>query len=152
MTVPVHGLPPLLREGMEVAIVPPPLKESRWHTVRSVQSAAHGQLVALSDVDDIGGAEALIAKTLLADVSDLPDDYLMHDIDAIIGRDVTDEVHGPLGSITEVLSGTAQDVWVVQGPYGEVLMPAIDEFVVDLPQSGAIVVRVPEGTIASEGE
>lgn len=150
MTVPVHGLPPLLREGMEVAMVPPPLKESRWHVVRSVGSSTHGQLARFSNVDDIGAAEALVGMTLLADVTQLPDDYLVHDVDALIGREVVDEVYGPLGDIIEVMSGIAQDVWVVEGTYGEALIPVVEEFVLDVPEDGPISVRVPEGTIAAE--
>ena len=48
MTVPVHGLPPLLREGLVVVVVPPPLKETRWHEVLSVtDDGRQGSLVLL---------------------------------------------------------------------------------------------------------
>jgi len=152
VTVPVHGLPPLLREGMEVALVPPLLKRDRWHVVRSVTSGdGRGQLVSLSGCDGIGMAQELVGLTILAHVGDLPSDYLVHDAEALLGRTVEDEAHGTLGTITEVMVGTANDVWVVEGPYGEVLVPVVDEFVVDCGESGPIHVRVPDGTVPAGG-
>ena len=94
MTVPVHGLPPLLREGLEVAIVPPPLKEDRWHEVRHASDAGQeGQLVELSGARSIGDATKLVGKTLLARLDDLPANYALLDVDALLGREVVDEAH-----------------------------------------------------------
>lgn len=150
VTVPVHGLPPLLHVGMTVALVPPALKESRWHEVIDVSTTDAGQLVALSGSKDISSAEDLVGKTVLADVSDLPEGYEMHDIDALIGLAVYDEVHGDLGTISDVMVGSAQDVWVVEGPYGEVLIPAVEEFVLGRDEDGTIVVRVPDGIVPDD--
>ena len=151
MTVPVHGLPPLLREGLEVAIVPPPLKEDRWHVVRHASDAGQeGQLVELSGARSIGDATELVGKTLLARLDDLPANYALLDVDALLGREVVDEAHGALGVIDEVMKGAAQYVWIINGPYGEVLIPVVDQFVVEVPSEGAIHVRVPAGTVVVE--
>lgn len=153
MTVPVYGLPPLLHAGLWVALVPPPLKESRWHQVAAASSAGGaGQLVALADVQDIAAADALVGKLVLANLADLPGDLALHDVDTLLGRQVCDASYGDLGSITEVMRGSAQDVWVIEGPYGEVLLPVVDEFIVAFGADGPIEVRVPEGTIRAEGE
>ncbi len=152
VTVPVHGLPPLLREGMAVALVPPALKESRWHEVVSVSgSGGTGELVALSGSRDLGTAEGLAGKVILARVEDLPAGYELHDVDALIGHEVSDASLGPLGTIEEVMVGVANDVWVVRGRHGEVLVPVVDEFVSEVPAEGPIVVRVPDGTVSDEG-
>lgn len=152
MTVPVHGLPPLLTPGMVVAVVPPALKGDRWHEVLSVGEGPNGQLVAFSDISSIADADQIVGCTVLADVAQLPQDLALHDVDALLGRDVTDEAYGPLGTIDEVLVGAAHDVWVIHGPYGEVLVPVVDAFVSSVDTSGPIRVRVPAGTVTTEGE
>ena len=152
MTVPVHGLPPLLHEGMEVALVPPLLKRDRWHTVHSASAeGGAGQLVALSGCRSIGAAQELVGSTILARVDDLPADYLLHDVESLLGREVEDETHGTLGTIIEVMTGAANDVWVIEGPFGEVLVPVVDEFVLACDDHGPIRVRVPDGTVPGGG-
>ena len=150
VTVPVHGLPPLLCAGMTVAAVPPALKASRWHTVRDATSdGGTGQLVALTGARTIGEAEELVGKTLLARVSELPKDYELSDVDALLGRQVCDRRLGLLGTIVEVLRGPANDVWVVdEGAYGELLLPVIPDVVEGVPANGSIVVDVPAGIVA----
>ena len=149
MTVPVHGLPPLLYVGLEVAAVPPALKGSRWHVIEAVSSeGGTGELVRLSGVRSIGAAEELTGKTLLAAVGDLPSDLALHDVDALLDRDVQDASGTKLGTISEVMRGPANDVWVVDGAaFGEVLLPVIPEVVVSLPADGPIVVAVPDGLL-----
>ncbi|WP_455136215.1 ribosome maturation factor RimM [Thermophilibacter sp.] len=145
VAVPAHGLPVLVRTGLEVAVVPPPLRGSRWHTVTSCSSDDRvGALVALSGVGDISAAEALVGRFLLARVRDLPDDLALRDADALVGREVACD-DGSGGRISEVLRGPANDVWVVRGPRGELLLPVVDHVVSVVPDEGPIAVRVPAG-------
>ena len=53
-----------------------------------------------------------------------------------------------LGRITDVLSSPDSDVFVVQGPLGEVLVPAVDEIVreVDL-EGGVVTVEIVPGLL-----
>jgi 16S rRNA processing protein RimM len=147
VTVAVHGLPPLVREGLEVFVVPPRLKGPRSHVVKRVSDGARGQLVSLSGVNGIDAADGLRGRYLLAREADLPDDVALHDAEALFGRDVSDESLGFLGTIEEVMMGPANDVWVVEGPYGEVLLPVVDEVVRGVPEEGPIPVRIPSGLI-----
>jgi 16S rRNA processing protein RimM len=147
VTVPVHGLPPMLREGLEVFPVPPALKGPRSRIVREADEGRTGQLVSLEGVDDINCAASLVGKVLLARIDDLPDDLAMHDVDALLDREVIDERHGSLGTLDEVMVGPANDVWVVRGAWGEVLIPVVDAVVLDVPAEGALRVRVPEGIL-----
>lgn len=142
VTVPVHGLPSLVREGLTVAVVPPQLKGSRWHTVESVEEDARaGQLVGLSGVDKIGEAEELVGRYLLARREDLPDDLELRDAARLVGRRVADEATGLAGVIDEVMVGPANDVWVVlTDDGGEVLLPVIASVVGEVPEEGPIVV------------
>ncbi len=141
VTVPAYGLPSLMRKGMTVAVVPPALKGSRWHEVLRVEDDDRaGSLVSLSGVGDIACAEELVGKYVLASVDDLPEDLTLHDPRALIGREVTHVTGLALGEITEVMCGPANDVWVIEGELGEVLLPVIDQVVVEVPEQGAITV------------
>lgn len=151
VTVPVHGLPSLVRKGLEVAVVPPLLKGSRWHTVEAVEEDERaGSLVSLSGVTDLGAAEKLVGRHLLARVSDLPADLALHDPEHLLGREVLLSGLGPepvLASIHEVMQGPANDVWVVRGEKGELLLPVVDSVVSEVPDEGPIPVAVPEGAV-----
>lgn len=157
VTVSVHGLPPLMREGLRLAVVPPPLKDDRWHTVISVDDGwGTGQLIGLSGVRDIAAAQALVGKLLLARSDDLPEDIALHDIDALMGREVYDEAHELPGTIEEILVGPANDVWSVvlrderRGVCETYLIPVIDEVVREVPPTGAVRIRIPEGLECDE--
>lgn len=145
--VPTHGLPLLLREGLAVVPVPPALKGPRSHTVVSCSDARGGQLVLFDGVTSIGEAAKLVGKTLLARVEDLPRDYALHDVDALVGREVHDTSYGPLGFIAEVMRGPANDVWVVRGKRGEVLVPVVEHMVRRWEQDGPVVVELPPGLV-----
>lgn len=161
VTVPVHGLPSLVREGLELCPVPPALEGPRWLRVARVQEdpARSGVLVALDGVTTIGQAEALVGATLLVRVADLPADLVLLDAEALLGREVADATTGGRGTIDEVLRGPANDVWVVRGELGELLVPVVPEVVgpaEGVPAEGTICVRVPqgldwEGALAGEG-
>lgn len=148
--VPAHGLPLLLHVGLEVSLVPPALKGPRSHIVRSVKDTSTGQLVLLSQVHSIGDAAQLVGKLVLARVSDLPEDLALHDVDALLGREVRDDTHGVIGEVVEVMRGPANDVWVVQGDVGEVLVPVVDVVVESVPSHGPIDVRLPTGLVSEE--
>ncbi len=149
VTVPVHGLPPLLHENMTVSVVPPDLKGPRELTVVESDEGKAGQLVAFSGVDSLGAAAKLVGKTLLAHVRDLPENFELMDIDLMVGRRVSDAALGSLGCIEDVLVGPANDVWVVRGAYGEVLVPAVADLVVST-EGEAIVVDLPAGLVDVE--
>lgn len=153
VTVPVHGLPLLVCEGLEVCVVPPELNESRWHRVMSCSDdpSRSGQLVRLSGVATIGQAETLVGKTLLARESDLPENFALLDAERLIGREVHDQTTGGSGVIEEVLRGPANDVWVLEGDRGELLVPVIDEVVGEVSPEGVIEVCVPFGLVWEGG-
>lgn len=146
VTEPVHGLPSLVREGLEVAVVPPELKAPRWRTVVSVSGAGRaGRLVALSGVDDVSSAERLVGRFRLARERDLPEDLALHDPERLVGREVVGEGDGRRARIREVMSGPANDVWVLDVEGDEVLVPVVDEVVSAVPDEGPIPIRVPRG-------
>ena len=146
VTVSVHGLPSLVREGLEVAPVPPELTGPRWRTVVSASGEGRaGRLVALSGVDDVSSAERLVGRFLLARERDLPEDLALHDPERLVGREVVGEGDGRRARIREVMSGPANDVWVLDVEGDEVLVPVVDEVVSAVPDEGPIPIRVPRG-------
>ena len=147
VVVPIHGLASYMREGLEVALVPPALKGDRWKRVASCSGDDAGQLVAFEGVTSIDEAAALVGKTVLVRASDLPEGALERSPEALCGREVEDAELGALGTIVEVLRSPAQDVLVIEGAYGEVMLPVVDEYVLELPAQGPIRVAAPRGLV-----
>lgn len=148
VTVPVHSLPSLIAEGMTVVPVPPALKGPREFSVVSVESDdREGSLVTFEDVTTISDAEELVGKTLLVEEDCLPENFGLVNVSLLVGREVRDTEHGSLGEISEVLVGPTQNVWVIEGPFGQVLMPAVDEFIKEAPAEGSITVSIPQGLL-----
>ena len=142
VAVPVHGLPAVLAEGLDVCVVPPQLKGERWRTVVSCyEDDRGGSLIALSGIDDIGSAKKLAGRYLLAREGDLPDDLDLHDVDRLLGREVEDAALGMRGQIVEVMRGVANDVWVIDAQGEEVLLPVVEHVVADVPAQGPISVN-----------
>ena len=129
---------------MRVALVPPALKGDRWHLVTSVSEGGTGQLVSLSGISSMGDAEALALE------DQLPPDIALHDAHDLLGREVLDQGRGNLGSIVEVMTGPANDVWVIDGAYGELLVPVIPSVVSGVPTEGPVVISAPEGLVPEE--
>ena len=133
--------------------MPPALKTSRYHTV--AQADAQGgpaQLVAFEDVTSLSEASELVGKTVLARLDDLPATVALMDRDALVGACVRDRTLGLLGTISEVMAGPAQDVYVLDRNGAEVLAPVLPEFIVGRDDDGSVLLDLPEGAVALEGE
>ena len=74
-----------------------------------------------------------------------PDEFYWGEIE---GFAVCDVSLGELGTLVDVFSTAAHDIFVVQGPYGEVLIPVVDAFLRNVDQEeGRITVDLPEGLV-----
>jgi 16S rRNA processing protein RimM len=109
-------------------------------------------LVKLTGVPDRNAAETLRGQYLM-----LPDEQAMplgehenyaHDL---IGLAVETKDGKSLGVLVEILFTRANDVYVVAGPAGEILLPALREVIlrVDLAAK-KIIVALPEGLLDAE--
>lgn len=110
---------------------------------------AHGEavLLTLDGVGDRAAAEALRGAALAvardAVVPLGPDAFYVFEI---VGLRVRTEDGRPLGAVAEVMRGPAHDVYVVRGPAGEVLIPAVRAVVRWVDRAaGELVVALPEG-------
>ena len=144
---PRHGLPLLLEKGARVVVVPPTLKGPRSFVVASCANSDVAQCVSFEGVENLARADELVGRTVLMHVDDLPDNFVLYDVESLIGREVHDVTYGTLGNIVEILRGPANDVWAIEGPRGEVLVPVVEHVVVDVPEKGAIVCAVPKGLV-----
>jgi 16S rRNA processing protein RimM len=104
-------------------------------------------LVKLASVPDRTAAELLQwRKLLIPEAEAMPlgeDENYAHDL---IGLDVETVDGEALGKVAEILFTPANDVYVVGGPGGELLLPALRDVVlrVDL-DAGKMLVKVPDG-------
>lgn len=144
---PLRGLPFLLHPGLRVALTPPQLKGDRFRTVKSVNPVGEDALVSFEGIDSIGAAEKMSGCFVLAALDDIDLGPLDVAFDDLVGRHVYDERYGDVGYISEILETPANDVWVVEGDYGEVLLPVIDQVVSSIPHDGPIAVHVLDGLI-----
>lgn len=147
--VPATGAPFSLLEGVEVWFAPPSSAVS-GSVVTQVRPGPKGPLVRFADIGDISGAQAVAGCELLARTASLPAEWLAGapDDEDHVGYTVSDVAVGDLGSIVEVIVTGANDVWVVDGPKGEVLIPVIDDVVLEIDdESRHIRVRLLEGLL-----
>jgi 16S rRNA processing protein RimM len=115
--------------------------------VERVRPTGRGVRLALEGVGDRSAAEGLRGQFLFVP----PDERIRlpegrHFVHTLIGLAVVSEQGEPLGSLVEVLKLPAHDVYVVRGERGEMMIPAVEEFVRRIdPAAGVITVRLIEG-------
>jgi len=154
-----HGL-----EG-DVAVRPLSDRPERWKTLKQVvlvrgvdespatvrqARAVDGRwLVSFEGVRTRQDAEALKGWTMTVPETDSPalpeGTFWVHDL---VGRGVEAEDGTELGVIASVFRTGANDVFVIEGPEGELLFPALKELVLSVPADGGrLKVRVPLGLL-----
>lgn len=107
-------------------------------------------VVTFREVRDVTTARKLVGALLLAQTDLLPEAVRESD-DVLVGFAVIDESRGRLGEIADVIVTGANDVWVVNGPFGEVLVPAIPDVVLRLDTDArTALVRLLPGLIDEE--
>lgn len=106
-------------------------------------------LLRLRGITDIGQAETLIGSKVLMHFADLPelpeDEFYWFELQ---GMSVVDRQRGDLGRIEDLYNSPAHDIYVVRGPRGEVLIPAVDEIVLSIERATRrMTVDLPEGLL-----
>jgi 16S rRNA processing protein RimM len=123
--------------------------ERRPYAVDSVRRHGEEMLLLLKNIHGRDEAERLRGKIFSIRVDDLPPlpkgVYYLHQIE---GLEVFTEQGERLGRVKEILKTGANDVYVVQGDKGEILLPAIPQVIraVRLEEK-RIVVRLMEGLL-----
>lgn len=103
----------------------------RIETVRYTDSMA---IIKFQGVDDRNQAELLKSKYLFVDKSEAreltEDEYYIVDL---VGLQVIDEDEAVIGTLTDVIQNTSQDVYEIQTGEGKrFLLPAVGEFILNI--------------------
>lgn len=117
----------------------------------AVRSSLHKQniLLRLSGLESRPAVEALIGASVWMAKADLPqlddEQYYWSDLE---GLEVIDQQQGALGRVVGMFTTPAHDILEVDGPTGEILIPAIEPFLVQLDRhKGQLHVNLPEGLV-----
>jgi len=107
---------------------------SGYYRIESCRPHKQMLLFKLAGIDTVETAAGLVKGLLQVSEEELyplPEDtyYVFH----LVGMEVEDLEKGYLGTVTDVLTTGANDVYVIKGErYGEILIPAIKEVVLDI--------------------
>jgi 16S rRNA processing protein RimM len=133
-------------DSIEVVYVGDALEATAWQ-VRATRWNKNRILLKLQGCEDRTAAErlhGLLVQIPIEEAMPLPEDeYYAYEL---IGLDVMTVEGENLGRVSDVLFTTANDIYVVVGPRGQILLPAIADVIerVDL-DAGQMVVRLLEG-------
>jgi 16S rRNA processing protein RimM len=94
----------------------------------------------INQVTSLVGQEVLVAA---ADIRRTDDRLFWFEL---AGLRVVDQQRGDIGVLEDMFVTAAHGIYVIQGPLGEVLIPAVAPFVLGLDRdSGVLRVDVPDG-------
>jgi 16S rRNA processing protein RimM len=117
------------------------------------QSVHKGQvLLRLQDYESINLVEHMVGGQILLPEDQLPeledDEYYWSQLN---GLQVVDQKRGPIGKLQQMFNTAAHDTYVVKGEYGEVLIPAVAQFILEIDlQKQVMHVDLPEGLMPQE--
>ncbi len=117
------------------------------YSVRRARVRGGMLLLALEGVTSPEQAEALRGQEVQVPVEEAvalpPGRFYWHQV---IGLEVRDEQGRLLGTVADILETGANDVYVVHGEAGELLLPAIRDVVLQIdPAAGTLIARLPPG-------
>ncbi len=139
----VTDFPERFQKGTRLLVGDPPV-ERRVRGARVREPFVYLHLEGVTDrtaAEGLRGAELLVPA---AEAVSLPEgQFFWRDV---IGLRVEDAEGAELGSVADILETGANDVYVVRGPGGELLIPATSEVVkAILPEEGRMVVELLPG-------
>ncbi len=114
--------------------------EPAGRRVTLVEPAGRTPVLALEGIESRDAAAALMGRYLEVDAQPLPEgSYYWHEL---VGLEVIGEDGTSLGRVVEVFRAGENEVYRVEGPVGETLIPALSDVVraIDLP-AGRMIVR-----------
>jgi len=116
-------------------------------TVERTRPHKEHLMVKLRSIDDLTTASKLQGRNLeipIRQVPDLPDGQYYRF--QVVGLEVCGTNGEPVGKIEDILPTGSNDVYVVRGPRGEVLIPATDDVVksIDL-ENGRMIIEIIDG-------
>jgi len=118
-----------------------------YRIVRSSRRPPRQVYLDLHGLGTVEAARALVGQPITVPpeaVPQLPDGEYFHF--QLVGLRVLTQEGEDLGLLSEILETGSNDVYVVRGPGGEVLVPALADVIMDVKlDQGIMVVSLPEG-------
>lgn len=160
------GLPFLLHEGMDVALVPPVLDMPRNVEVESVSdpqgACAKVRFSGISSSDaaeKLIGCHCLVKESSLGDITCSPElplddaiagEYGIADASELIGWELQDEIGQHLATVADVEDNPAHPFLIVVSSEGEeAMIPLVADFLIEADEdSHILVVRLPKGLMS----
>lgn len=97
-------------------------------------------------VEQFIGGDVLLPEHLLPALQD--DEYYWRQLK---GLPVVDRQRGPIGHLDKMFSTAAHDTYVVKGALGEIMIPAVEQFILEINlQERVVKVDLPDGLIPEE--
>lgn len=135
--------------GSEVWFVPPG-DHVRKASISEVRGGPKGPLVSFGEINSIDDAADLVGCEVLMLRSGLPTEVLgaLEALPEVTGYRVVDSSRGEIGRVDDTIHTGANDVWEVNGRFGQVLIPVIDDVVESVDDATRTVyVTLLEGLI-----
>ncbi len=126
----------------------------RLMRIRGVRPQKNMVVLSLDGIDDRNEAEKAKGRELFVTEADLPElpegEYYIRDL---MGMEVVLEDGSHLGTMTDVIRNTAQDIFEFKTDEGkQVLVPRVPDFVLKIDKdAGKITVRLIEGLLDLQG-
>jgi len=103
-------------------------------------------VIQLKGLDHVSQAAGLVGQELLINPTDIRRDTDRLFWYELSGLQVVDRQRGDIGVLEEMFVTAAHGVYVIRGAHGEILIPAIEPFVLGLDRdAGVLRVDVPDG-------
>lgn len=124
--------------------------ENELISIENVRVQKNMVILKLAGIDNRDNAEAVRGKEIYITEDDLPElpkgQFYIRDL---IGMTVVEDDGNVLGSVTDVIQNTAQDIFEVEREDGrKVLIPKVDQFVLDIDgEERKITVKLIEGLL-----
>ena len=114
--------------------------EDAARRVTAMEPGGRVPVLALEGIEGRDAAAALAGRYLEVEARPLPDGaYYWHQI---VGLQVADEAGTDLGRVVEVFRAGENEVYRIEGPAGELLLPALRDVILSIDlQAGTMVAR-----------
>ncbi len=129
--------------------------EDDWMEIEKVRYQKNMAVIKFAGIDDRNAAEAVRDRFLTIEKKDLrplgEDEYFIFDL---IGLKAQDQDGVLLGTVSDVIQNTAQDLYEITAENGEkYLIPAVREFVTDIDiNHGIMKIKPIEGLLGDQEE
>lgn len=119
------------------------------YEIESFRAHKKNYIMKLSGIDHINQVERWHGRQLFVD--EWPEEALAEDeyyVEDLVGMEVIDETGRRIGQLVSVMETPANEIYLVDGPFGEVMIPAVGEFILEISLSSRqIQVHLVEGMI-----